>query len=278
MRLPGGVMGWLMISLTGCAALDPDINAAHLAAPAGLQREQILTKPFVLTSWWHLRQPDAPVHIYIEGDGQAWLSRTEPSLNPTPRHALGLALAAADPAPNVVYLARPCQFTPMQLNPLCEVRWWTTQRYAPTVVAALNQAIDQFAARVPGQQLALIGYSGGGGLAVLLAAQRHDVLSLRTVAGNLDDEYINQLHHVTAMPQSLNAIDQAQPVAAIPQIHFSGVADQVVPPAVAQRFVQATGARCARAVTVPGLGHESDWAAIWPQLLQQTPACAPVNR
>ncbi|SOE99410.1 hypothetical protein SAMN05446635_7426 [Burkholderia sp. OK233] len=273
-RLTATLLGMLMISVvTGCATLDRDTHADAQAEAAGLKRELINTDGFVLTAFSRISRPDAPLNLYVEGDGLAWISRSEPSLDPTPREATGLALAAADPAANVVYLARPCQFTPMAMNPRCGVPYWTGKRFAPEVVASMDEAVSQFAARMPGQRINLVGYSGGGALAVLVAARRTDVASIRTVAGNLDDEFVNRLHDVSSMPQSENAIDFASRVASIPQIHFSGADDTVVPPAVAQRFVDTTGKRCAQARTVPDVKHDGDWSALWPALLGVTPAC-----
>jgi hypothetical protein len=273
-RFAAALGALLLISLmTGCATRDRDTHADALAAPAGLKREQVGTDSFVLTAFSRISRPDEPLDIYIEGDGFAWISRSEPSLDPTPREATGLSLAAADPTANVVYLARPCQFTPIEMNPRCGVAYWTAKRFAPEVVASLNEAVDRFAARVPGQRINLVGYSGGGALAVLIAAQRTDVASIRTVAGNLDDEFVNQLHHVSPMPGSENPIDFAARVAAIPQIHFSGANDTVVPPVVAQRFVDATGKRCAQTRTVPDVTHDGDWSRVWSALLRVKPGC-----
>jgi hypothetical protein len=264
----------LLVSLmTGCASFDRNAQADALAAPAGLHRERIDAGHFVLTAFVRITRPDAPLDLYIEGDGLAWASRSEPSLDPTPRAATGLGLAAADSAPNVVYLARPCQFTPMTLNPRCNVAYWTGKRFAPEVVASLDQAVTHFAARVPGQRIHLVGYSGGAALAVLIAARRSDVVSIRTVAGNLDTAFVNQLHQVSPMPDSLNPMDVAAQVSAIPQIHFSGMEDAVVPRAVAQRFVDATGRRCAQARSIPGMAHDGGWARLWSALLGVVPAC-----
>ncbi len=240
----GGVLSAL---LSGCATIDPNGHADAIATPAGLSRETIPTKQgFALTSYGRITRATEPIDVYIEGDGFAWVSRTEPSLDPSPHDATGLALAAADPAPNVVYLARPCQFTPMDQSPRCAIPYWTSRRFAPDVIAAMDEAIDHVVARVPGQQINLVGYSGGGAVAVLIAARRHDVASLRTVAGNLDTEYVNRIHDVSAMPQSLNPVDVARQIAGIPQIHFSGEDDSVVPIAVPQRFVDLAHTRCAR--------------------------------
>ncbi|MNM36114.1 Alpha/beta hydrolase family protein [compost metagenome] len=258
--------------LTGCA--DPSRHAEALAHMGNLHRDQVATDSFVLTSFYRLTRQDLPLIVYIEGDGLAWRNRTKPSTNPTPHQAMGLMLAAVDPAANVVYLARPCQFTPMPANPLCDKAYWTNKRFADEVVIAMNQAVSHYASKISGQPIHLIGYSGGGALAVLIAARRNDVSSVRSVAGNLDQAEVNRLHHVSAMPESLNAIDVAPHVAGIAQIHFSGGDDTIVPPFIAQRFVTATGGQCARAYLVPDMNHEDDWASRWPELLRILPSCA----
>ncbi|MGF6573257.1 hypothetical protein ABH945_005378 [Paraburkholderia sp. GAS333] len=71
--------------LTGCALPDRNERANALAANAGLQREQIHTRPFELTAFTRIARVDRPLTVYIEGDGLAWISRSEPSLDPTPR-------------------------------------------------------------------------------------------------------------------------------------------------------------------------------------------------
>lgn len=260
-------------ALAGCATLDRDANADGIAATAGLRRMLIKTDSFTLTTFARIRDPGQPVTIYIEGDGMAWLSRTEVSQDPTPREALGLQLAALDPSPNVVYLARPCQFTPRTKNPTCGIPYWTGKRFAPEVVTAMGQAVDQVAAQVPGQKINLVGYSGGGAVAVLVAAGRKDVDSIRTVAGNLDHTEVNRLAKVSPLNGSLNAIDVARDVAGIPQIHFSGSADTVVPPAIAERFRQAAANACVTVRVVPSSSHEDGWKQRWQTLLKDVPGC-----
>ncbi|VVE88160.1 alpha/beta hydrolase [Pandoraea bronchicola] len=276
----GSLRGLLCVSVlgfawlvSGCASLDRDAHADSLAKPAGLQREVLVAGDFRLTAFSRITRADKPLRIYIEGDGLAWVSRTEPSLDPTPVAATGLALAAADSSANVAYLARPCQFTPMPDNPRCQVAYWTGKRFAPEVVNAMDGAVGQLAARLPGQPIELVGYSGGGAIAVLVAARRHDVAALRTVAGNLDVEYVNQMHRVSPMPASRNPIDVARQVAGIAQIHFSGAQDTVVPPEVARRFASAAGGTCVKTRVVNGVTHDGDWAQRWRDLLAQTPVC-----
>lgn len=258
-------------SLGGCAG-NPQQHADALAQAAGLQREPVSAPPFLLTAYARVTRADQPLTIYIEGDGQAWRNRYEPSGDPTPRRALGLSLAAADRSANVVYLARPCQFTAMADNPHCGVAYWTGKRFAPEVITAMDAAITHYASRTPGQRIHLVGYSGGGAIAVLVAARRQDIATLRTVAGNLDHDAVNRWHRVSPMPDSLNPINVAARVAHIPQIHFSGADDKIVPLVIAQKFVARAGT-CASVHSVDGLSHEGDWAALWPQLLMLRLPC-----
>ncbi|MGF6600960.1 hypothetical protein P3T23_005699 [Paraburkholderia sp. GAS448] len=79
---------------------------------------------------------------------------------------------------DVIYLARPYQFTPMAMNPRCGIPYGTGKRFAPEVVTSMNEAAMLFAARVPGQPIELVGYSGVGAQAVLIAARRTDIASI----------------------------------------------------------------------------------------------------
>lgn len=275
---PHILQGTLLISLSllfsGCVPHDPYREGRAIAARGGLISEKIETPSFPIATWQRITPPVHLLRVYIEGDGFAWKSRTQPSDNPTPRNPVGLALAATDRGENVLYLARPCQFIGPPLPSSCSVNIWTSERFSPAVVEAMNTALNQVVVRYPGVKLDLIGYSGGGNIAALLAATRNDVRSLRTVAGNLDVAYVNDIHNVTPMPAALSAIDSASALRAMSQIHYSGGADNTVPPAVARRFQQAGGGRCVQVETIAGMAHGADWAAVWPQLLAKAlPDC-----
>jgi hypothetical protein len=260
----------ISFALSGCAT--PSDHAAVVATSAGLKRELIPAHGFVVTAFSRITRRDSSIAIYIEGDGRAWHSRTAPADNPTPHRALGLLLAAKDPSDNVVYLARPCQLTPMKLNPQCDSRYWTHARFAEEMVSVMNDAIS-FYVHDSNMRIHLVGYSGGGAIAVLVAARRDDVASLRTVAGNLDHAAVNRINRVSMMPESLNAMDAALNVASIPQIHFSGSDDSTVLPSIAKEFAHAVGS-CATLHVIAGLTHEGSWEMLWPRLLSITPSCA----
>lgn len=96
----------------------------------------------------------------------------------------------------------------------------------------MDAAISHYLRQTPGQPVVLTGYSGGGAIAVLIAARCKDIALLRTVAGNLNHVAVNRLHRVAPMPDSLNPADVASEIAAVPQLHFSGDTDRIVPSVV----------------------------------------------
>lgn len=266
------ILAVLTVLLSGCISSPMD-DADQIAFSGGLVRHTITTPLFTYTVFSRINDEKQALHVYIEGDGKAWLSRTQASPDPTPDNPVGLTLAAVDPAPNVLYLARPCQFTSLTRNPNCQVTYWTDKRFSPEVINSMSQALDQVKAATHISKLALIGYSGGGAVAVLLAEQRDDIQSLRTVAGYLDIAYVNQQHNVSAMPESLNPIDKALQLKRLPQVHFNGEKDRIISPEVARRFVHYTGIRCASEISIPDMNHQGPWARVWPRLLTITPVC-----
>lgn len=260
--------------LAGCAAFDRGGTADQIAKPAGMTRSLVRTSGFVLTAYTRNRDAEAPWVVYIEGDGLAWRSRSEVSPDPTPRTPVGLQLAVLDPAPNVLYLARPCQYTPFEVDRRCHKDYWTGRRFAEEVVASMNEAIDK-GTRSSTRGVRLVGYSGGGAVAALIAARRSDVIDLRTVAGNLDHVALNRHHDVTPLKGSLNAADVAPKLAGLPQLHLVGGRDKVVVPSVVESYAQRAGERrCIRIQRVEGATHEDGWTEIWPATLRRPPACA----
>lgn len=269
-----GILISLSFLLAGCVSDDSRIAAKDIAQHAGLNRNDIQTKTFLIATWSRITPPAHLLRVYIEGDGFAWKSRTQPSDDPTPHNPIGLTLAAADKNQNVLYLARPCQFIGPPLPAYCDKSVWTNDRFSPFVIDAMNDALNHVVKHYPGVKLELIGYSGGGNIAAILAERRADVRSLRTVAGNLDVAYVNATHHVSAMPEAVSAIESASALRTMPQLHLSGDADKTVTPDVAQRFQRAVGGQCSQVEVVRNMAHGSDWAALWPQLLaKKLPEC-----
>jgi hypothetical protein len=209
--------------------------------------------------------------IYIEGDGRA-VVHGRPSSDPTPRQAQALELALRDPAPLVLYLARVGQFMSAYARPEYR-RFWAEARLAPEVVEAAGRAIDEVKRRVGAVRLHLVGYSGGGGLAVLLAERRADVASLVTVAGLLDTEWWVKQGGWYPLTGSLNPASLAPSLASLPQIHIYGLDDKVVTPGMARRFSGLT--KFSDLTLVSERTDHYDWTSFWPGLLER--AVAPMR-
>ncbi len=254
-----------LLALVACSGVESRRSQADaLAASAGLAKGTVLTEPFLITVYARLGLPGEPLTVYFEGDGFAWISRTRPSPDPTPTDPMALRLAAQDPAPNVVYVGRPCQYTPHDADPACRVAYWTKRRFAPEVVASMNQVVDAMRRRAGSPSVRLVGYSGGGSIAVLVAARRDDVGDIRTIAGNLDTDAFVAYHEVSRMAGSLNPVSVAARLAMVPQLHLVGGADEIVPMQLAEGYRRASAASgCVRFVEIPDATHDSHWPRVW---------------
>ena len=257
--------------LTACASQPSLTQLLQKASAKAMQLVDIPSHGFVIRTYQRLLANRAPINVYIEGDGFAYINKSQASLDPTPKQPIGLILALADNAPNVVYIARPCQYT-LKESSTCQVADWTDKRFSEEMITVINDALNRVKPANSSQKIVLTGYSGGAAVAVLIAARRNDVASLRTLAGNLNHNAVNQFHRVSLMPQSLNAIDVANQIRQIPQVHFVGGQDTVIPSFIAQQFAQKVGA-CAQVSIVESASHSEGWQVSWPQLMQQIPRC-----
>lgn len=211
--------------------------------------------------------PTATVTIYIEGDGLAWRGRSTPSRNPTPSTPTGLELALAHGA-GAAYLARPCQYVGEDTQPCDDLRWWTSHRFARPVIDATQHAIDAIKAMYQAQRVVLVGYSGGGAVAALAAIGRQDVAGIVTVAGNLDTQAWTELHRVHALTGSLNPADHWADLQHIPQQHFVGSEDRIMPAAIAQSYAQRFPADRRPPITIiEGYDHACCWATQWQTIM-----------
>jgi len=252
----------LFLSCAGGGIPFPDRSAAaeRIARQGGLEKVIVETAAFPLTAFLRCRpggDRDVLV-VFIEGDGAAWVSRNWLSPDPTPRRPLTLTLAARDPSPRLAYLARPGQYADpgRRIDPA----YWSGKRFAPEVVASLSQTVDVLKTKTGARRIRLVGYSGGAALAVLLAAGRPDVIHLTTIAGNLAPEALNRHHGVSPLEGSLNPLDAAEKLRNLPQRHYVGEKDDVVPLFVARAFIAKAGLREADVLTVvKGATHTGGW-------------------
>ncbi|SIN98771.1 alpha/beta fold hydrolase [Halodesulfovibrio marinisediminis] len=207
--------------------------------------------------------------IYIEGDGRAWYTSSRPSSDPTPVPPLALALAIKDPAENVVYLARPCQFTGGIDARNCDTNVWTFARMSDEVIISMDEAISTAKQQSGAKNIHLVGYSGGGGIAILIAARRDDIASIRTIAGNINTQLWTDLHDITPLYDSISPENYAHKISHIPQVHYVGAEDKNIPSSIARSFGNRSKADSLRIITVPKCSHTKGWETAWSTLLQQ---------
>lgn len=263
-----------LFALAGCTDLTPQIRWEHadqLAGQHGWQKLHIPADAFVLTAYVPaITKPVETLTVYIEGDGLAWLDRTQPSADPTPLNPVGLELALRHPQGAAAYLARPCQYVESSDRLNCRKDFWTSARFAPEVIAASDQAVGELMHRVGATRLILVGYSGGGAVAALVAARRNDVVRLVTVAGNLDHRVWTEMHHVAPLTGSLNAADAWPTLALIPQRHYVGGRDENVSRAVVEAYVRHFPLDQQPEIeVVPDFDHVCCWVEQWGSIWQK---------
>lgn len=260
-----------LLSLAGCVDFSPASRRQHAAGMAAASGWEALSLPagrFVLAAFVprQLHAADT-LTVYIEGDGLAWLTRSQVSSDPTPMQPVAFELALRQPAGAAAYLARPCQYVEGAEARSCRTAWWTGSRFAPDVITATGLAIDQLKQRFSARRLVLVGYSGGGAVAALVAARRHDVALLATVAGNLDTQAWARLNRITPLSDSLNPADAWASLSGTPQLHFTGADDHDVEPAVVYSYQSRFPADRRPVVQViAGFDHHCCWVQKWPAL------------
>ncbi|AYC34938.1 alpha/beta hydrolase [Pseudomonas cavernae] len=262
---------FLALLLAGC---QPPLQRLQQLSAAHAHRVEIYpTAPFPLALSLPQQAPAAShLRVYLEGEGHAWATASQPSLDPSPHQLLLAELALSDPQPSV-YLARPCQFVSA---PACRPALWTDRRFAAEVLASLDQALEQLKRRYGNPSFELIGYSGGGALALLLAARRDDVELVQTLAGNLTPTQWTQLLHLRLLQDAREPLSERARLAQIPQRHLAGAADPIVPPQLLELYRRQLGpANCLEIAVLPGVSHAEGWAQAWPQWRDRPLRCQP---
>lgn len=215
------------------------------------------------------RVASTTLHVYLEGDGTPWATRWQIAADPTPRQPVMLRLMALDPAP-ALYLGRPCYYG-HAADPGCSPALWTHRRYAPEVLDSLADGLRGWLVPRPFRHLALLGHSGGGTLALLLAPRLPGTYAVATLAANLDTAAWTAHHHYSPLQGSLNPAEQ--PASGVAEYHYLGEEDRVVPPGV---FAPIAAHRSqTKPVIVPKADHNCCWHKIWAAILKRLDATLP---
>jgi len=263
----------LVLSLAACAGAQARRDAvAEMTTKAGWSQGILDAGSFELYAAWQPGRTAEILTVYLEGDGFAYLDASHPSQDPTPIDPLALHLALADARSEAVaYLGRPCQYVMPAHGRGCSWPYWTLRRYAPEVVDSAGRAIDQLKAKAGAKRVLLVGYSGGGALAALLAARRPDVAGLVTVAANLDLAYWTHRDGLSPLVGSLDPAQEAGRLGSVPQLHFAGGRDRVVGADVTRSYLaHLPPGNLARMEVLPEADHHCCWVEDWPKLRART--------
>lgn len=263
---------FIPLLLSSCASsIETRVKEAEKVASINkFEKKLVKAGDFVITTYQRVSDKDSPYVFYIEGDGSISIGRYAIADNPTPSKVMLFKIATLDTRPNIVYIARPCQYTPVELNPNCNQDYWTDKRMAEEVIESTNIVINSIN---NGNPASLVGFSGGGGVAILVAARNKHIKDIITIAGNLDIENFSKHHGIYALKESLNPIDYAINISNIPQLHLSGSKDAIVPSKIMQGYIKASSSDCTQQKIFPNITHTKGWDKVWQEVLKINLTC-----
>ncbi len=257
----------MVLFVSACSSPAQRIDAS--AINYRMERREILGDRFNHIAYLRIARPESRrLHVYIEGDGRPWLYGRYVASDPTTKKPLALTLANLD-SENVLYLGRPCYMGLFQDGD-CKDIYWTSARYSPVVVQSMVAAVNDIAAEFDIDQSTLIGYSGGGSLAMLMASdlfsqQIPSLVGVVTIAGNLDVTSWTAHHGYLPLSESLDPA-KLNYSGTLNFLHFGGAEDKNVSSSHLHNFVSLHGGQYKIFANVD---HSCCWLQRWPELLQK---------
>lgn len=259
----------LVVIATICGCASPARHAESLARAHALEPVTLRGNIFQLHGFSALRGAPRLLVLFIDGDGSPWVGGGRRiAADPTPHAPLALELAAATPA-SVLYLGRPC-YLERTRPPECSEALWTSRRYSDEVVASMTTAASRFIADHHFDRVLLVGYSGGGTLAALMARNLPHVTGLVTIAGNLDPDAWARLHGYLPLQGSRNPALEPPLPARLLQWYLVGQRDTNVPAAATARYFERIPPE--RVWSYPQFDHKCCWARQWPSIFARIAA------
>ena len=249
--------------VAGCAGSQARFES--LRDSASLRQEVVSAQGFrlLLLERSRLIEQGGHVHVYIEGDGRPWVAGGEVvAADPTPRKPMALELLVQDERA-ALYLGRPCYFVGVG-DAVCSPQWWTSQRYSERVVQAMADALADWLARRPAiNSVSLVGYSGGGVLAMLLGERVPQVRRVVSIVAPLDHERWTALHGYSPLAGSLNVASARHWRPDVVRQAIFGAEDKNVP-AAAMLHALPPGTEV---LVLPGMAHECCGDQTWTSIL-----------
>jgi pimeloyl-ACP methyl ester carboxylesterase len=266
-RLVGAVV---VATIVGCTT--PERYAQTLARRHGLEPQLLHGTVFQHHAFAAVTEPSGLLVLFVEGDGSPWIGGGRRiATDPTPHVPLALELAVSTPA-SVLYLGRPC-YLEVRRPSECSERLWTSERYSSEIVASMSAAAAAYIAEHHFERVLIVGYSGGGTLAALMARDLPHVSGLVTIAGNLDPEAWALLHGYLPLAGSLNPSLEPPLPQQLKQWYLVGERDRNVPAAATARYF----ARIApdRVWSYARFDHKCCWIQAWPSIFARISAQLP---
>jgi pimeloyl-ACP methyl ester carboxylesterase len=257
----------LLFALFGCA--NRAERAGRLAQQDGLGASVVQGTQYRHEVFISAAPRGSVLYVFIDGDGSPWSDNGgEPARDPTPRRPLALELAVRTPR-SVMYLGRPCYFL-ARSDSACRPSVWTSERYSAGVVESLVAVVNRFVQDSDYRSAILIGYSGGGTLAVLMAPHIPSTAALVTIGANLDVAAWSSWHGYVPLEGSLNPAAQAPLKPNIRQWHLVGGRDLIAPESVSRRYLDTL--RQDQTWRFPAFDHACCWVEQWPNILARIDA------
>ena len=248
----------LILSLIGCAS-SPTSRFESFSEKLELNKAVYQTDDFEHFVFSKDFKHTSHLHIYIGGDGSPWSTPTLINIDPTSAKAVLLNLMSLDTYPSL-FVGRPCYHS-YGKGKNCSNRWWTSHRYSAKVVTSMKQVIRQLIDKHRTPSLSLIGFSGGGTLAMLLAHDIPQVKHVVTINGNLDIDYWTNKHGYSPLVGSINPADLPALPESILKIHLLGADDKIID----AQHIKSTFAdrKNTEVIIYPKFTHHCCWADVW---------------
>jgi len=219
--------------------------------PEGFVEKEIQTEYFSFAVWEKESiQSGKPLRLYIEGDG-----------DPNPRYQIAKYYASTDEAPNVIYIARPCQWIEEKIckNPSI----YGENRFSTEVIGQIQILVQHLIKKYKAPTVELVGYDGGAVIAFALATKL-PVSRIITIAGIIDPVTYANYHGLKpfAEYEMFKTMEHLSTLESIPQVHYVGSKDEITPRRLVERFVAKMNNPTAAVVkVVPGVDH-TNWEGV----------------
>ena len=255
-----------IVELTACAT--PSEHFSKIADAYGFYQFTVSSETFK-HQFYSNTNPNLTLnrealHVYLDGDGSPWHREHWINEDPTSRNPMILELMHQDQAPSI-FLGRPC-YHGFSKSPPCDFKYWTSHRYSSEVVTSMVQALKNWLKKHSFNHITLIGYSGGGTLAVLIAPHIANVQTVVTLAANLDVDAWSRYHGYSPLSESLNPATISLPLE-LKQIHIAGLNDDIVPAQIIKSY--ADKQENALYLAYPDFGHHCCWTETWRSILEK---------